>query len=78
MAGIGGPVSDSNSKMNSSIWALPRDAFGHGGAGGSKHGAWPTQRVGYSYAMNLMREPTNGDPRAQTLLTALYACVEEC
>jgi CubicO group peptidase (beta-lactamase class C family) len=34
----------------------PPDAFGHGGAGGSVHGAWPSLGVGYSYAMNLMRD----------------------
>lgn len=26
----------------------PPDAFGHGGAGGSRHGYWPTQNVGFS------------------------------
>jgi CubicO group peptidase (beta-lactamase class C family) len=50
----------------------PPDAFGHNGAGGSAHGAWPTERVGFSYAMNLMRD---GDSRALTLLKALHAAV---
>ena len=52
------------------------DAFGHGGAGGSKHGAWPGHLVGFSYSMNLMREPTSGDIRAHRLLAALHSCLE--
>jgi CubicO group peptidase (beta-lactamase class C family) len=50
----------------------PDDAFGHTGAGGSCHGAWPEQRIGFSYAMNLMQDPTSGDQRALRLLTALH------
>jgi CubicO group peptidase (beta-lactamase class C family) len=50
----------------------PEDAFGHGGAGGSKHGAWPSQRVGFSYAMNQMRDADPVDPRPAALLAALY------
>jgi CubicO group peptidase (beta-lactamase class C family) len=54
----------------------PPDAFGHGGAGGSMHGAWPTERVGFSYAMNLMRDDQpEGDERPRALLGALHACV---
>src|SRR6185437_15899750 len=30
----------------------PEDAFGHTGSGGSSHGAWPTDGVGFSFAMN--------------------------
>ena len=48
------------------------DAFGHDGAGGSVHGAWPEQRVGFSYAMNLMRDDP-GDRRSLALLEALYS-----
>ena len=42
------------------MWALQRSqrrfgpaplAFGHNGAGGSVHGAWPVERVGFSYVM---------------------------
>jgi CubicO group peptidase (beta-lactamase class C family) len=50
------------------------DAFGHTGAGGSVHGAWPRQRTGFSYCMNEMR-PEAGDRRARRLLEALYACL---
>jgi CubicO group peptidase (beta-lactamase class C family) len=50
----------------------PDAAFGHTGAGGSAHGAWPEQRIGFSYAMNLMQDSASGDQRAQNLLTALY------
>jgi CubicO group peptidase (beta-lactamase class C family) len=51
----------------------PQNAFGHGGAGGSIHAAWPDQQIGVSYGMNELR---NGypaaDPRPQALLRALY------
>jgi CubicO group peptidase (beta-lactamase class C family) len=51
----------------------PPAAFGHGGTGGSLHGAWPQQRVGFSYAMNELRDPP--DARAPTLLEALHDCL---
>jgi CubicO group peptidase (beta-lactamase class C family) len=50
---------------------FPTDAFGHTGAGGSAHGAWPTQKIGFSYAMNLLRDEPAGDLRAKRLLDAL-------
>ena len=54
----------------------PDDAFGHTGAGGSSHGAWPALQVGFSYAMNLMQDPTSGDQRALRLLDALHESVK--
>jgi CubicO group peptidase (beta-lactamase class C family) len=52
------------------------DAFGHTGAGGSVHGAWPGHRVGFSYAMNRMRDDqAEGDERPKALLQALHACL---
>jgi CubicO group peptidase (beta-lactamase class C family) len=54
----------------------PAAAFGHGGAGGSIHAAWPDQRLGVSYAMNQMRRATpSGDERSQALLRALYTAL---
>jgi CubicO group peptidase (beta-lactamase class C family) len=53
----------------------PDDAFGHRGAGGSAHGAWPSLGAGFSYAMNLMRDDEPLDPRAQALLTAAHAAL---
>jgi len=50
------------------------DAFGHGGAGGSMHGAWPGKRTGFSYTMNQMRDETT-DERARLLLASLYTAV---
>lgn len=50
------------------------DAFGHTGAGGSSHGAWPSRRVGYSFVTALMR-PEDDDGRAARLLDALDGCV---
>jgi CubicO group peptidase (beta-lactamase class C family) len=52
----------------------PADAFGHSGAGGSVHGAWPELRTGFSYAMNELRSE-EGDDRARRLLAALHAAV---
>lgn len=52
----------------------PADAFGHGGAGGSVHGAWPSHGIGFSYAMNRLIDGV--DPRATRLLAALHECVE--
>jgi CubicO group peptidase (beta-lactamase class C family) len=48
------------------------DAFGHGGAGGSKHGRWPAEGVGFSYAMSVMRDDEDVDPRPAALLAALH------
>jgi CubicO group peptidase (beta-lactamase class C family) len=54
----------------------PADAFGHSGAGGSVHGCWPGAGLGFSYAMNLMRDDSpGGDPRAAALLDALAQCL---
>lgn len=56
----------------------PAKAFGHGGAGGSAHGAWPRQGVGFSYCMNEMREYQTVDPRPKALLSALHEAVLRC
>ncbi len=53
----------------------PSAAFGHGGMGGSTHGAWPEEHVGFSYAMNELRDDPAGDERARSLLDALYGCL---
>ena len=49
----------------------PGTAFGHAGVGGSVHGAWPDQGLGFSYAMNELRSAP--DFRASACLDALYA-----
>ena len=54
----------------------PRGAFGHAGAGGSVHGAWPAERVGFSYLMNQMRDSELVDPRHARLLQAVYDAVD--
>jgi CubicO group peptidase (beta-lactamase class C family) len=51
------------------------DAFGHGGAGGSVHGAWPGLRTGFSYAPNLLAGLGASDVRAAALLDALHGAV---
>ncbi|MFE9957599.1 hypothetical protein [Micromonospora sp. NPDC005299] len=51
------------------------DAFGHAGAGGSRHGGWPSGQVGFSYAMNEARVDLP-DPRPRALLAALHSATE--
>jgi CubicO group peptidase (beta-lactamase class C family) len=53
----------------------PRLAFGHDGAGGSMHGAWPRERASFSYVMNELRDTDEPDPRNAVLLGALYRCL---
>jgi CubicO group peptidase (beta-lactamase class C family) len=53
----------------------PRLAFGHDGAGGGMHGAWPRERAGFSYVMNELRDTDEPDPRNAALLRALYRCL---
>jgi CubicO group peptidase (beta-lactamase class C family) len=50
------------------------DGFGHGGAGGSLHGGWPSRGIGFSYLMNQMRDD-EVDERSATLLRALFEAV---
>jgi CubicO group peptidase (beta-lactamase class C family) len=50
------------------------DAFGHTGAGGSIHAAWPGQGLGVSYLMNEMRADTE-DRRSRFIFQALLRCV---
>ncbi|HEY3682873.1 MAG TPA: serine hydrolase domain-containing protein [Streptosporangiaceae bacterium] len=49
-------------------------AFGHSGAGGGRHGAWPESGVGFSFCLNEMQSEDE-DTRATTLLTALHSCL---
>jgi CubicO group peptidase (beta-lactamase class C family) len=46
-------------------------AFGHSGAGGGRHGAWPESGVGFSFCLNEMWSE-DLDDRATTLMTALH------
>lgn len=61
------------------LWGIPSflgpspDAFGHTGAGGSSHGAWPGLRTGWSFVTAEL-QPATRDVRAATLLEALHAC----
>jgi CubicO group peptidase (beta-lactamase class C family) len=50
-------------------------AFGHGGAGGSCHGAWPEYGIGFSYAMSQLRDDHDVDPRSQSLLDAVHRAI---
>ncbi|QEC50859.1 beta-lactamase family protein [Baekduia soli] len=57
------------------VFGPPPEAFGHPGAGGSVHCAWPLQRVGISYAMSAMRDDRPVDPRPQALMWAVHHAV---
>jgi CubicO group peptidase (beta-lactamase class C family) len=54
----------------------PEDAFGHTGAGGSVHGCWPSAGLGFSYAMNLLRDDEGEESRAAALLGALEEAIQ--
>lgn len=56
---------------NPSCLGRPDDAFGHTGAGGSAHGAWPSLRVGFSFSTNTLR-PEPNDGRSWALVNALH------
>lgn len=52
----------------------PPAAFGHTGSGGSRHGGWPVERVGFSYAPSELRTEAE-DTRARRILEALSRAV---
>ncbi|MDQ0468980.1 serine hydrolase domain-containing protein [Labrys wisconsinensis] len=54
----------------------PADAFGHNGAGGSIHAAWPGQRLGVSYVMNQLRSDPR-DQRSRPVLEALHGVIAD-
>jgi CubicO group peptidase (beta-lactamase class C family) len=57
-----------------SVLGPPTDAFGHTGAGGGSHGAWPSLRTGFSFITADLRSQ-DCDRRAAVLLSALHAAV---
>jgi CubicO group peptidase (beta-lactamase class C family) len=54
----------------------PPGAFGHTGSGGSSHGAWPEERVAFSYCPSELRAETLDD-RAPRVLAALDQALRE-
>ena len=50
-------------------------AFGHSGAGGGRHGAWPEHGLGFSFATNELRSEDT-DTRASSLLDALWHALD--
>ncbi|MEW9617229.1 serine hydrolase domain-containing protein [Shinella sp. S4-D37] len=50
-------------------------AWGHSGAGGSLGYVDPEAKLGFGYAMNLMRPTRNNGPRPRRLIDALYSCL---
>lgn len=57
-----------------SVLGPAADAFGHTGAGGGSHGAWPSLRTGFSFLTADLRSQSS-DRRAAVLLEALHAGV---
>ncbi len=56
--------------------ANARSAFGHAGAGGSLAFADPDAGIGFGYVMNDLRfDVTEGDPRSESLVRAMYGCL---
>jgi CubicO group peptidase (beta-lactamase class C family) len=53
----------------------PASAFGHTGSGGSRHGAWPDERVGFSYAPTELLSEAD-DTRGRGILAALHEAVQ--
>jgi len=49
-------------------------AFGHSGAGGGRHGAWPEEGLGFSFTTSEL-QPEDVDTRGSTLLDALADCL---
>lgn len=49
-------------------------AFGHSGAGGGRHGAWPEEGLGFSFTTSEL-QPEDTDRRASLLLEALAGCL---
>ncbi|BCH67869.1 esterase (plasmid) [Agrobacterium vitis] len=62
-------------QTKSPIFGEPEIAFGHDGAGGSMHGAWPELKTGFSYVTNTLMRSEAGDPRSNALLAALHRSV---
>ena len=58
---------------NPSQLGAPIDSFGHTGAGGSTHGAWPSLQTSFSYTMREFQLESQ-DVRAAQLLAALHSC----
>jgi CubicO group peptidase (beta-lactamase class C family) len=57
-----------------SVLGPAADAFGHTGAGGGSHGAWPSLRTGFSFLTADLRS-AEGDTRAASVLDALFVAV---
>ncbi|MBB4683470.1 serine hydrolase domain-containing protein [Amycolatopsis jiangsuensis] len=49
-------------------------AFGHSGAGGGRHGAWPEHGIAFSFTTNEL-QAEDVDTRASSLLAALHSCL---
>lgn len=64
-------------QTKAALFGKPSSAFGHDGAGGSMHGAWPALKTGFSYVTNTLIETKGGDPRARALLDALHNCLTD-
>ena len=69
--GIGFEINPNPSRLG-----MAPDAFGHTGAGGSTHGAWPSMNTSFSYAMREFQSE-NADSRGIELLDVLDECMSK-
>ena len=53
-------------------FGLSEKLCGHGGEGGSYGFADPDKKIGFGYVMNKMGMGVGGDPRAFSILKAVY------
>jgi CubicO group peptidase (beta-lactamase class C family) len=67
--GVGFQLADADQTLGPA-----RAVMGHTGAGGSVHGRWVEEELGFSYVMNHLRGPDELD-RARRMLTALHKAV---
>ncbi|MEX3941857.1 serine hydrolase domain-containing protein [Paraburkholderia sp. BR10937] len=58
------------------VWGPNKEAFGHGGWGGSFAFADPVAGVSVGYTMNLMSDQMDLNPRRRGLIDAVYAALE--
>jgi CubicO group peptidase (beta-lactamase class C family) len=56
-------------------YSIHPESFGHPGAGGSVAFSDPVSGLGFAYVMNRMGPYSRLDPRAESLIAALYASV---
>jgi len=73
--GLGYELDDPIGTYGPSAATRRSGAFGHSGAGGGRHGAWPEHGLGFSFTTNELRSEDT-DTRASSLLDALWHALD--